>query len=238
MKLKTNDKKSFLAKLQSSKKGQIFLVCTVIIIIYLLSFISIVFELNKTQYSQTVEINDIKNAYENFRIETKDYMLGMLANYSLPATLIDSNATAGSFLQDWLDFAEKQMIARGYIAIFEIDEIIPTTLPIEIVNINGRASIRAYIDVLLENNYLTIDTQLIYYFSYSSTYINTATNGYITLSYDNSYDQNFVGYADVRVNGAVTVNLYNGTYVYSAPLAPGDIIQCTTSEQIIVTRVV
>jgi len=115
MKHNMNKKKSFLAKLQSSKKGQIFLVCTVIIIIYLLSFISIVFELNKNQYSQNVEINDIINAYENFKIETQDFMLGMLANYSLPATLIDSNVTAASFLQDWLDFAERQMIARGYI---------------------------------------------------------------------------------------------------------------------------
>ncbi|MHA1186660.1 MAG: hypothetical protein ACTSSK_07270 [Candidatus Heimdallarchaeota archaeon] len=232
-----NKKKSFLAKLQSSKKGQIFLVCTVIIIIYLLSFISIVFELNKNQYSQNVEINDIINAYENFKIETQDFMLGMLANYSLPATLIDSNVTAASFLQDWLDFAERQMIARGYIAIFEIDQI-SAPEPIQIVNINGKMAITADIDVLLENNYLTIDTQLAFYFDYSITYLNTATNGYITLSYQDASSQNYVGYAEVTVNGGATINLYNGTYIYSAPLAPGDVIQCITAEQIIVTRII
>ncbi|MHA1125669.1 MAG: hypothetical protein ACTSO7_08430 [Candidatus Heimdallarchaeota archaeon] len=238
MKHKTNDKKSFLAKLKSSKRGQIFLVCTVIIIIYMLSFITIIFELNKNQYTQIVETKDIENAFENFKVETNNFMLGMLANYSLPATLIDSNATASIFLQDWLDFAEKQMIARGYIAIFEIDEIVPVTLPIEIVKINGRMAIRAYIDVMLANNYLTIDTQLVCYYNYSTTYVNTATNGYITLYCEDSYNQNFVGYAEVTVNGATTANLYNGTYVYSAPLAPGDVIQCVTTDQIIITRIV
>jgi len=204
----------------------------------MLSFINIVFELNQNQYAQTVAIDDIKNAFENFKIETNDFMLGMLANYSLPATLIDSNATASTFLQDWLDFAEKQMVARGYIAIFEIDEIVPITLPIEIVKINGRMSVRAYIDVLLANNYLTIDRQLICYYNYSTTYINSATNSFITLYYEDSYDQNFVGYADVTVNGLPTANFYNGTYVFSAPLAPGDVIQCVTAEQIIITRTV
>ncbi len=237
MKHNMNKKKSFLAKLQSSKKGQIFLVCTVIIIIYLLSFISIVFELNKNQYSQNVEINDIINAYENFKIETQDFMLGMLANYSLPATLIDSNVTAASFLQDWFDFAERQMIARGYIAIFEIDQI-SAPEPIQIVKINGKMAITANIDVLLENNYLTIDRSLTFYFDYSTTYLNTATNGYITLSYQDASSQNYVGYAEVTVNGAATINLYNGTYIYSAPLAPGDVIQCITAEQIIVTRII
>lgn len=204
----------------------------------MLSFINIVFELNQNQYAQTVAIDDIKNAFENFKIETNDFMLGMLANYSLPATLIDSNATASTFLQDWLDFAEKQMVARGYIAIFEIDEIIPTTLPIEIVKINGRMAVRANIDVLLANNYLTIDRQLFFYYNYSTTYINSATNGFINLYYEDNYDQNFVGYADVTVNGLPTGNFYNGTYVYSAPLAPGDVIQCVTAEQIIITRTV
>jgi hypothetical protein len=99
-------------------------------------------------------------------------------------------------------------------------------------------AITAYIDVLLENNYLTIDTQLICYFDYTTTYVNSATNGYITLSYQDSYTQSYLGYAEVTVNGGATTNLFNGTYIYSAPLAPGDVIQCTTSEQIIVTRTV
>ena len=65
---------------------------------------------------------------------------------------------------------------------------------------------------------------------------NTATNGYVTLLLDDGADFYNLGYAEVTVNGSPTVNLYNGTYIYSAPLAPGDVIQCTTSEQIIVTR--
>jgi hypothetical protein len=237
MTTKANSLRSFIKKIKSAKRGQIFLVCTVIIVIYLLSFISIVFELNKTQYSQTIEINNMNNAFENFKTETGDYMKGMLANYSLPATLIDSNVTAATFLQAWLDFAEKQMVSNGYMAIFEIDQITPIN-PIEVVQVNGRMSIEAYIDVLLASNYLTIDTQLSYYFSYETTYVNTVTNGYITLTLDDGANINNLGYAEVTVNGGTTVNLYNGTYVYSAPLGAGDVIECTTIEQIIVTRTV
>ncbi|MHA1244828.1 MAG: hypothetical protein ACTSP7_09695, partial [Candidatus Heimdallarchaeota archaeon] len=69
-------------------------------------------------------------------------------------------------------------------------------------------------------------------------YLNTATNGYITLSYQDASSQNYVGYAEVTVNGGATINLYNGTYIYSAPLAPCDVIQCITAEQIIVTRII
>ncbi|MCK5299222.1 MAG: hypothetical protein KAJ76_09965, partial [Candidatus Heimdallarchaeota archaeon] len=133
--MKRNKIKQFM---KDNKRGQIFLVCAVIMTIYMLSFINIVYELNRTQYTEGLEIEEFQSAFDNFRTETNDYVISMLANFSQPATIIDSNTTAGLILQDWLDFAEVQMLGKGYIAVFEIDELIPAVLPVELVSTNGR----------------------------------------------------------------------------------------------------
>ena len=136
-----------LLKLKNNRKAQIFLVCTIIITIYMLSFITIVYELNFTQYSRTTEITEFKATYENLKTETGAFMKGMLANYSQIATLIDSNITAGTYLQNWLDFVEAQIVAKGYFVVLEINEIVPVTLPIEIAKGDGYTSIRANVDI-------------------------------------------------------------------------------------------
>lgn len=233
--MKQNKFKQFL---KDNKKGQIFLVCTVIMTIYMLSFINIVYELNRTQYTEEIAVNEFQATFDNFRTETDEYVISMLANFSQPATIIDSNATAGTILQSWLDFAEIQMLSKGYIAVFEIDELIPAVLPIELVSTNGRMSFRGDIDVYMECNYMSIVTQLSYSVNYTLVYTNTATNAIIDFYYETVFGINYLGYSQVTVNAAATTDLYNGTYIYSAPLAPGDIVVGVSAEQVIVTLTV
>ncbi|NHJ40391.1 MAG: hypothetical protein FK731_10200 [Asgard group archaeon] len=220
------------------KKGQIFLVCTIIIAIYMLSFISIIYELNVAQYSETNAVKEFENSFQNFRTETNNFVISLLANFSQPASIITSDAIAGQLLQDWLNFAELQMISKGYIAIFDIDEIIPITTPVELVNVNGRLGFRGTIDVYLECSYMSIDTQFNYNMNYTLSYVNTATNALIEFSLQTLTGIEYLGYATVTVNAGATTNYYNGTYLASAPLVGGDTIQATTTEQIIVTYVV
>ncbi|MFW9923055.1 MAG: hypothetical protein ACFFDW_07170 [Candidatus Thorarchaeota archaeon] len=225
-------------KYLKNKRGQVFLVCTVIIIIYMLSFITIVYELNLTQFSKNTEIKDFQSSYENFKTETSNFMKSMLANYSQITTIIDSNATAGQLLEDWLNFAEQQMFAKGYFAVFEINEIIPITTPIELVKGNGFLSITANIDVYLECNYLSIDVELQNYFRYELSYTNTATTAEINFYYVTLLNTIYMGYSQVTVNSLATLNLNNGTYIYSSPLVATDVVEGITSDQIIVTLVV
>ncbi|MGC9778273.1 MAG: hypothetical protein HZR80_03435 [Candidatus Heimdallarchaeota archaeon] len=222
--------------LKGKRKGQIFLVCTVIMIIYMLSFVNIIYELNKTQYTKAIDTQEFQAAYENFKTETNNFVIAMLANYSLITTVIDSNATAGTILQNWLDFAEMQMISKGYVAVFEIDEIVPVILPILLANVNGRLTFIGDVDVYMESNYMTIDTQFSFNLNYTISYVNTAINAIIEFSSQSLLGISYIGYAQVTINGLPTTNLNNGTYIYSAPLAPGDIIQGVTAEQIIVIR--
>jgi hypothetical protein len=225
-------------KLLKDRKGQIFLVCTVIITIYMLSFINIVYELNVTQYTEINAIEEFEDVYQNFRTETNNYIISLLANFSQPGSIITTNAIAGQLLQDWLDFAELQMFSKGYIAIFEIDEIIPITLPVELVNANGRLGFRGDIDVYLESSYMSIDTQFSYNMNYTLAYVNTATNALIEFSLQTLTGIEYIGYATVTVNAGATTSYYNGTYLAGAPLVGGDTIEATTEEQIIVTYVV
>lgn len=230
--MKRNKIKQFM---KDKKRGQIFLVCAVIMTIYMLSFINIVYELNRTQYTEGLEIEEFQATFDNFRTETNAYVISMLANFSQPATIIDSNTTAGLILQDWLDFAEVQMLSKGYIAVFEIDELIPAVLPVELVSINGHMSFRGDIDVYMECNYMSIVTQLSYNIDYTLTYTNTATNVIIDFYYDTVFGITYLGYSQVTVNAAATTDLYNGTYLYTAPLAPGDVVIGVSAEQVIVT---
>ncbi|NHJ31987.1 MAG: hypothetical protein FK732_03910 [Asgard group archaeon] len=230
--MKRNKIKQFM---RDNKKGQIFLVCAVIMTIYMLSFINIVFELNRTQYTEGIEIREFQATFDNFRTETNDFVVNMLANFSQPATIIDSNITAGIILQNWLDFSEVQMLGKGYIAVFDIDEIIPGVLPVELVSANGRMSFRGDIDVFMECNYMSIVTQLSFNFSYSLTYTNTATNAIIDFYYETVLGITYLGYSQVTVNAAPTIDLFNGTYIHSAPLAPADIVVGTSADQVIVT---
>jgi len=224
--------------LKKKNKAQIFLICTIIITIYMLSFITIVYELNVTQYSRTTELAEFQATYDNLKTETNAFMKGMLTNYSQIATVIDSNITAGTILQNWLDFAESQILAKGYFAILEINEIVPVTLPIEVAKGNGFVSIRANINIYLECNYLTIDTELQYDYRYTIEYTNTATTTVINFYYVTSYGITYLGYADVTVNTLATTNYYNGTYVYNVPAVATDVIQGITPEQIIVSLTV
>jgi hypothetical protein len=233
--MKRNTIKRFL---KDNRKGQIFLVCAVIMTIYMLSFINIVYELNRTQYTEELEINEFQAAFDNFRTETDAYVITMLANFSQPATIIDSDTTAGLILQDWLDFAAVQMLAKGYIAVFEIDELIPGVQPVELINVNGVVSFRGDIDVYMECNYMSIVTQLSYDISYTLTYTNTATNAIIDFYVDTTLEINYLGYAQVTVNAGPTVDLFNGTYIYSAPLVGGDVVVGISPEQVIVTLTV
>jgi len=224
--------------LRKNNKAQIFLICTIIITIYMLSFITIIYELNVTQYSRTTELNEFQATYDNFKTETNAFMNGMLANYSQIATVIDSNITAGTILQNWLDFAESQILTKGYFAVLEINEIVPVTLPIEVVKGNGFISIRANIDIYLECNYLSIDTELQYDNRYTIEYTNTATTTIINFYYETNYGTNYIGYADVTINGSAATNYYNGTYIYNTPVVATDVIQGITPEQIIVSLTV
>lgn len=204
----------------------------------MLSFISIVYELNVTQYSETNAVEEFENAYQNFRTETNNFVFSLLANFSQPTSVITSDAIAGQLLQDWLDFAELQMIGKGYIAIFEIDEIIPITTPVELVNVNGRLGFRGTVDVYMESSYMSIDTQFNYNINYTLSYVNTATNALIEFSFQTLTGTEYIGYATVTVNAGATTNYYNGTYLAAAPLVGGDTILAITDEQIIVTYVV
>ncbi|NHJ48057.1 MAG: hypothetical protein FK733_09740 [Asgard group archaeon] len=230
--------KSILKKNWKDRKGQIFLVCTVIITIYLLSFINIIYELNVNQYTETTTVEEFEAAYQNFKTETNGYVTSLLANYTQPGSIIATNATAGQLLQSWLDFAELQMISRGYIAIFEINEIIPTTVPVELVSSNGFVGFRGLIDIYMECNYLSIDTQFSYDMNYTLSYVNTATNALIEFSFGSLSGIEYLGYATVTVNAAPTTSYNNGTYLAAAPLVGGDVIEATTADQIIVTYVV
>ena len=230
--MKRNKIKQFM---KDNKRGQIFLVCAIIMTIYMLSFINIVYELNRTQYTEGLEIEEFQATFDNFRTETNTYVISMLANFSQPATIIDSNITAGLILQDWLDFAEVQMLSKGYIAVFEIDELIPAVLPVELVSANGRMSFRGDIDVFMECNYMSIETQLSYNINYTLVYTNTATNAIIDFYYETVYGITYLGYSQVTVNAAATADLYNGTYIYSAPLVPGDVVLGVSAEEVLVT---
>ena len=220
-------KKSLKSYLNSDKKAQVFLVCTVIITIYMLSFITIIYELNVNQYSRQAEITEFQAAYENFKTETDNFIFGMIANYSSVVTIIDSNATANTYLQNWLDFAEGQLFETGYFAVFEINNLI-------VAKGNGYVSITADIDLFMECNYMTIDTQLLYSYRYTITYTNTAIEAIINFYYDTNLETNFIGYATVTVNAVATTTFYNGTYTYAAPLVGGDIVQGITNDQILV----
>lgn len=227
---------NFKKNLNKRKKAQIFLVCTIIITIYMLSFITIVYELNVNQYSRTTELTEFQATYDNLKTETDAFIKGLLANYTLPTSVIADEIDAGAVLQTWLDFAEARILAKGYFAVLEINEIVPVTQPIAIGNGDGFASIQANIDIYMECNYLSIDTE----FQYNYLYTMDASVGssLISVYYTSIYGVNYIGYADVTVNGAATTNLYDGTYTYSAPLVAGDVIQAITPEQIIITLTV
>jgi hypothetical protein len=221
-----------------NKKGQIFLVCTVIITIFLLSFMNIIYELNVNQYTQQNAVKEFEANYQNFRSETNDFVISLMANFSQPGSIIVSDVIAGQLLQNWLDFAELQMISRGYIAIFEINEIIPTVQPVELVNVNGRIGFLGLIDVYMESSYMTIDTQFSYNINYTLSYVNTATNALIEFTLETLTGIEYLGYATVTVNAGPTTSFNNGTYLASAPLVGGDTIEATTVDQLIVTYVV
>ncbi|NHJ84146.1 MAG: hypothetical protein FK734_01705 [Asgard group archaeon] len=225
-------------KLKQNKRAQIFLVCTVIMTIYMLSFVNIVYELNVQQYNKTIETDEFEAAFDNLRTETNDFIISMMANFSQPTTIITSNIIAGQILQNWLDFAQQQIVSKGYVAVLEIDDIIPTTLPVELLNQNGRIAFTGTIDVYMECNYMTIDTQFNYEIEYLVSYTNTATEAIIDVYYNSLVGSSYIGYAIVTVNAASTTSYYNGSYIYPAPLVGGDTIQCTTPEQILITYVV
>ena len=220
-------KKFLKSYLKDNKKAQVFLVCTVIITIYMLSFITIIYELNVNQYSRQAEITEFQAAYENFKTESDNFIHGMIANYSSVVTIIDSNATANTYLQNWLDFAEGQLFETGFFAVFEINSLL-------VAKGNGYVSLIADIDLFMECNYMTIDTQLLYSYRYTLTYTNTATEAIISFYYDTSLSTNYIGYGTVTVNAAATTTNYNGTYIYGTPLVGGDVVQGITNNQILV----
>lgn len=222
---------SFLHQLKDNKSGQIFLVCTVIITIYMLSFITIVYELNVNQYSRNTEIAEFQSSYENFRTETEGFMKGMIANYSSIVTVIDSDATATQYLQNWLDFSERQLLEKGYFAVFQINSL-------SLAKADGFISLDVDFDLYMECNYMTIDTNLPYSYLYTVSYTNTATTAIVSFSYDFNTVTNNIGYATVTINGAPTTNLYNGSYIYGTPLVAGDVILAITEDQIEVTLTV
>ncbi|MBN1331135.1 MAG: hypothetical protein JXA54_16810 [Candidatus Heimdallarchaeota archaeon] len=230
MKAILNKRKS----LKDNTKGQVFLVCTVIIIIYMLSFISIVYELNQNQYNRTSDINKFTASYNNFKTETDSFITSLIANYTQPGSIIVTNATAGQIIQNWLDFAEEQMIQKGYVAIFEINQYISPAIPVELVTTNGRIGFRGNIDVYMKSNYMSIDVQFSYNCNFTLSYVNTATSALIQFTHQTVYSENFIGYAEVTVNAGLTINLYNGTYLFGAPLVSGDTVVGTTENQIIV----
>jgi len=130
------------------------------------------------------------------------------------------------------------MIQKGFVAVFELDEIVPVVLPVELVTSNGRIGFRGDIDVYMECNYMSIEVQWKYNFNYTLTYVNTATTALIEFSCQTIYSVNLLGYAQVTVDGGPTTNFYNGTYLYGTPLTGGETIQATSTEQIIVTLIV
>jgi hypothetical protein len=190
------------------------------------------------QYTETTATEEFEASYQNFRTETNDFVISLIANYTQPGSYITTNAIAGQLLQNWLDFSELQMVSRGYIAIFEINEIVPITTPVELVTANGFVGFRGYIDVYMECNYLSIDTQFVYEMNYTLTYVNTASNALIEFAFRSLYGLEYLGYATVTVNAAPTLNYNNGTYLAAAPLVGGDVVEATTQDQIIVTLVV
>jgi len=222
-------------RLTKEKKGQIFLVCTVIIIIYMLSFIGIVYELNVRQYTKTIETQNFEAAFENFQTESTQFVHSLMANYSQPLTIIVSNATAIQLMTDWLTFAEQQFSLRGYTAVLEIDQ---TVVPFQLVKANGFIGFQGRIAVYVSCSYETIDTQFTYEVNYTLSYVNQPTYALIELSYQSSEGISLIGFADITVNGAPTTNYYNGTYYYSAPLVATDTVQAITDDQIIVTLIV
>jgi hypothetical protein len=224
-----------MQQLKSNKRGQIFLVCTVVMIIYMLSFINILYELNLNQFTQSADTAEFEATFDNFRVETDQIIKGLLANYSQPGSVITTNSTAAQILDEWLTFSEKQVLKHGYIGIFEIDEIIPVSLPIELVKANGYLSIRCNIDVYMECSYSSIEIQLQYFYYYALEYTNTATNALIDFYYNDTTITNYIGYAEVTVNALPTTSLFNGTYIHSAPLVATDTIEGITQEQIIVS---
>jgi len=224
--------------LKDNTNGQIFLVCTVIIIIYMLSFISIIYELNQSEYNRTSDISEFTATYNNFKTETDLFITSLLANYTQLGSIITTNATAGQIIQNWLDFAEQQMLQKGYVAVFEIDQYISPAIPVELVTANGRIGFRGDIDVYMESNYMSIDVQFSYNWNYTISYVNTATTALIQFNHQTVYSEILIGYAEVTVNAGATVDLYNGSYLFGAPLVGGDTVVGTTTDQIIVTLVV
>ncbi len=221
--------------LKDNTKGQVFLVCTVIIIIYMLSFISIVYELNQSQYNRTSDINEFTAAYNNFKTETDLFIISLIANYTQPGSIITTRAIAGQIIQNWLDFAELQMLQKGYVAVFEIDPYISPAIPVDLITANGQIGFRGNIDVYMESNYMSIDVRFSYSLDYTLSYVNTATTALIQFTQETVYGDNLIGYAEVTVNAGATTAFYNGTYLYGAPLVGGDTVVGTTPEQIIVT---
>ena len=155
----------------------------------------------------------------------------MIANYSSPVTVIDSDATATQYLQNWLDFSERQLLEKGYFAVFEINSL-------SLTKADGLISLDVDFDIYLECNYMTIDSNLPYSYLYTLSYTNTATTAIVSFSYDFNAITNNIGYATVTINGAPTTNLYNGSYIYSSPLVGGDVVLAITEDQIEVTLTV
>jgi len=228
-------KMKLFKKLLKEKKGEIFLVCTIIIIIYMLSFIGILYELNVKQYNKTIEVQDFEAAFSNFQTETNNFVKSLLANYSQPLTIIVSNATAVQLMTNWLTFAEQQLALRGYTAVFAVEQ---TVEPFLLRKANGFIGLQGRISVYLSCTYETIDTQFRYNINYTLSFTNQPTYALIELMGHSTSGDFYIGYAEVTVNGGATTSYYNGTYYYSAPLVATDTIQAITNEQIIVTYVV
>ncbi|TFG01481.1 MAG: hypothetical protein EU542_06890 [Promethearchaeota archaeon] len=234
------DKKQLIhviKRLGKKKRGEVFLVCTVVMIIYMLSFISVIYELNQTQYDQQTDTAEFEEAYHNFYVETKQFMHSLLANYSQPGSIITDDITAGQILDQWLEFSEQQMTERGYFASFEINWITPGQ-PLEITEGDGFISIYCLIDVFLACNYLTIETQIETDLIYQLNYSNLVADALITFYYETIIERVYLGYSTVEVNGSPTESWLNGTYYHSSLLGAGDNIVATASNGIIVSSTV
>ncbi|MEA2071407.1 MAG: hypothetical protein U9O98_08965 [Asgard group archaeon] len=237
-KIQTLTNVPLIRKIKKGKRGQIFLVCTIIIIIYMLSFINVVYELNESQYTRPLQIAEFENTYQNFKTETRALIHTVLVNYTQPGTVITGNFSASQIVDQWLIYAEDRMLEKGYNAQFEIIPLLPPTLPVRVAKGNGYASILCNISIYMTCNYLTIDTELHIYHNYEIDYQNSTTFSSIILEYENIYNKGYEGYANVTINGIPAENLYNGTYLHSSPLGSGDIIQAITNENVIITRIV
>ncbi|MBD3189855.1 MAG: hypothetical protein GF308_04390 [Candidatus Heimdallarchaeota archaeon] len=235
---KSDDKRTrnfFKINAWSNKKGQIFLVCTVIMTIYMLSFINIIYELNEKQFSYSPETTELEELYDNFIMETEDLLENLLINYTQPTSTMDE-AAATQYLQNWLDFIEARFIRRGYLAVIEIDPV----NSLDLSSGNSYESIECYLNIYLESNYLTIETQLQSKFNYSLIYTpNPGVDASVTFFYETLTERFYIGYGSVAINGQPTTDYFNGTYYYNLPPpAPGSAtIVCVAPNQLTLAAV-